>query len=146
MSELRHGHTRGGKKTAIYSRWRQMRRRCSAKGDIGYSLYGARGISVCKRWAKFEAFLADMGEPPPSMTLERIDNSKGYKPSNCKWATTKEQSWNKRTVRFLTFNGQTKPIKVWEKELGFGIGTLRRRFLKGVLQSELFNSPREDRP
>ena len=99
MAKPRHGNTRHGMHgTPTYRSWIEMRRRCRAKpGRVEYERYVMRGIKVCKRWDKFENFLADMGVRPPGLTLDRKHNSKGYSPSNCRWATHSEQALNRRT-------------------------------------------------
>lgn len=76
--------------------WAGMIQRCSNPRHGAYKDYGGRGITVCKRWMKFENFVEDMGLRPPGLTLERVNNDKGYKKSNCKWATRKEQANNRR--------------------------------------------------
>lgn len=80
-----------------YSSWRCMNSRCYNPKDISYHNYGGRGITVCKRWLDIKNFIFDMGERPEGLTLERINNDKGYCKENCKWATYTEQSRNKRT-------------------------------------------------
>ena len=74
--------------------WRGMRDRCESPGHVRFSRYGGSGIRVCGRWLTFENFLADMGERPDGLTLDRIDNDGDYEPGNCRWATTVEQRLN----------------------------------------------------
>lgn len=73
-----------------------MKQRCSEKSSGTYNSYFDRGIKVCDRWINsFENFLEDMGIRPENTTIDRIENEKGYYPSNCKWSTFKEQNNNK---------------------------------------------------
>jgi len=88
--------THGKSYTRIYSIWRTMLTRCNNSSHESYLNYGARGIQVCERWKIFENFLADMGEPPDGLTLDRIDVNGNYEPGNCQWATWIEQNNNKR--------------------------------------------------
>lgn len=94
-----HGHAGGKSKPAsrTYSIWGAMHARCNGNSEIGKKYYADRGIVVCERWHKFENFLADMGEAPDNMSIDRYPNGAGnYEPGNCRWATNLEQATNKR--------------------------------------------------
>lgn len=108
----------GRTNTPEWDAWRGMLQRCTNPNAQAYHNYGARGITVCKRWQKFENFLADMGPRPAGLTLERIKNNKGYSPSNCVWATPTQQNRNTRTSRWLTANGERKLLVDWARSLG----------------------------
>lgn len=104
---VRHGHARSGHHSKTYRTWSQMIYRCSNPEDDSFKHYGGRGIKVCPRWADFENFLADMGERPDGVTIERVDNNGNYEPSNCRWASAKDQCRNRRSNRIFTINGTT---------------------------------------
>lgn len=85
-------------RTSEYRTWDAMRARCGNPNNNRYRIYGARGITVCARWINsFENFLADMGpKPTPKHSIDRIDPDGNYEPTNCRWATAKEQAANTR--------------------------------------------------
>lgn len=89
----------------LYGSWAAMLERTTNPASDGYRSYGARGISVCERWQGPDGlrnFIADVGERPVGMTLDRIDNDGDYRPGNVRWATPKQQARNRRTVAALT--------------------------------------------
>lgn len=111
---LTHGYAR----TPIYQIWSGMITRCTNPNEENWRHYGGRGITVCDRWRKFENFLEDMGLPPEGLTLERMHNDGDYEPSNCRWATKREQGWNRRTSRTITWRGATKCAMAWAEQFG----------------------------
>ncbi len=88
-----HGQS-GGVRSKAYSTWRNMKSRCDNKNVPEWKDYGGRGITYDPRWAAFEVFLADMGAPPPGLSIDRIDNDKGYFKANCRWANKSTQRRN----------------------------------------------------
>ena len=129
----RHGHASTGKNSPTYKSWLEMNRRCSSPSiRADYHLYRGRGISVCVEWKKFENFLADMGERPVGMSLDRINNDGDYEPANCRWATPLEQMWNTRRVRLITYGGKTQSMAAWSLELKLARSTISGRIRRGV--------------
>ncbi len=96
---VKHRHTTHTTVSPTYSVWRSMIQRCTNTKVNSYKLYGGRGITVCERWSDFSNFVADMGERPPGLSLDRRDNDKGYSKANCRWATAAEQTANRRPAR-----------------------------------------------
>lgn len=114
----------GMHKTPEHSAWMSMKYRCLNKNCKQYKNYGGRGIKICKKWSDpktgFLNFFADMGvKPTLTHCLERIDNNKGYNPSNCKWATRLEQARNRRSTVMVTYRG--KKISLSELAEKFGL-------------------------
>lgn len=93
-----HGRASGDRKTPEYNAWQAMIQRCENQNHAAWKNYGGRGIAVCERWRdSFENFLSDIGErPSDEHSLDRIDNSRGYEPGNCRWATWSTQQRNRR--------------------------------------------------
>ena len=91
--------THGMSVSREYKSWRSMFDRCKNPNAPNYERYGGAGIKICRRWSRFERFFADMGERPVGTTLDRIQSTGDYKPSNCRWATPKEQASNRRAPR-----------------------------------------------
>lgn len=109
----------GEMKNRSYRVWVAMKGRCLNPTNKDYKYYGARGITVCHRWrTSFLNFLADMGERPEGMSLDRINNDGHYEPSNCRWATAHEQGGNRRCNAYISYNGITLCSAAWARRLG----------------------------
>lgn len=110
-----------------YRIWKALRARCNAP-CYNNSTYQSNGIKCCRRWASFEHFISDMGECPEGYSIDRIDNSKGYEPSNCRWADNSTQANNrgKFTPR-IQYKGEFHTLKEWSRILNINYSTLRKR-------------------
>ena len=131
-------------KTPYFHIWWNMKQRCSSKKDKAYSSYGGRGIKVCKRWVNSLAnFYADMGPRPKGYSLDRIDNNGNYEPSNCRWASHKDQCRNKRTNVNITAFGKTQCLTDWSIESGINKSTIYSRLKRGeTIEMALTQKPR----
>lgn len=124
-------HKHGKCYSSVYRVHRQMMARCYNPNTDCYSDYGGRGISVASEWHDFEQFYLDMGDRPRGMTLDRRDNSLGYSKANCQWATHKEQNNNRRSNRFITFDGITLNQKQWAERVGISDQIICERLKNG---------------
>lgn len=124
--------------------WAGMIARCNNKKFIGYNRYGGRGISVCDRWSKScSSFIEDMGLAPTKYhSLDRINNDGNYEPSNCRWATIKEQNNNKSSNILITCYGETNNIAQWSEKTGVSRSTIRLRHIAGKSPEDCLVKPK----
>lgn len=127
-------HRKSG--TPIYGVWNSMIQRCINENSASFENYGRRGISVCKRWMKFENFLEDMGDPPAGHSIDREDNNGNYEPSNCRWSTQDVQANNKRSSRFVEIDGERLTITQHINKLGLCRVTVYKRLASGFSTEE----------
>lgn len=134
-----HGHTADGNMSPTYRSWVYMIQRCINPRATGYSNYGGRGITVCDRWHSFSMFLQDVGERPPSTSLDRINVNGNYEPANVRWATPVQQRRNRRNTTFVTAYGETRPLQEWVElsKIGLTRNTVRHRIFRLGWPTEL---------
>lgn len=133
----------GGFGTRLYETWININKRCFNENHKAYPLYGGRGITVCDEWREFEPFRdwALANGYAEDLTIDRIDVNGNYEPSNCRWATMKEQSNNKRNNHFVEYNGEKHTVSEWADKYGVDQRTLYARLnnrewdLKAALES-----------
>lgn len=135
---IKHGQNKVGKRTAEYRTWCNIKDRCHRETSSCYERYGGKGIKVCEQWFNsFEAFFEYMGPRPAGCSIDRIDNSKGYEPGNCRWATWTEQQRNKTSNVLMTIDGVTKCRGEWAAfENAADYFTIRTRQKKGWSDKE----------
>lgn len=124
--------THGMASAPEYHTWINIRQRCHNKSSKGFSKYGARGISVCKRWRdSFDAFYADMGpRPSEKHTIDRINGRKNYQPDNCRWATQREQQNNRSNNHVVQAFGESHTLMEWSRITGLNRSTIQQRLVK----------------
>lgn len=114
----------------IYNSWGAMIKRCYHKHNNVYTLYGARGITVCDEWKDNFLLFLDWSIKNGwqlGLSIDRIDNNGNYRPENCRWATTKTQSNNRRSNRLITIDSETKTLAQWSETSGIKSTTIARR-------------------
>lgn len=120
--------THGQSYHPIFSIWAGMVHRCQDINNIGYSLYGGRGIKVCDRWLDINNFIEDMYPTYiKGLEIDRIDNDGNYELSNCRWITRKENCNNRRSNRVIEYEGVIKNMKQWSEFLNIPYNILMYR-------------------
>lgn len=132
------------KGTRLYTIWIAMRQRCNNPNNSNYPNYGAKGIKVCKEWKDYNNFynwaIANgYREDDRKLTIDRINNYKGYEPDNCRFLTLQEQQNNRTNNHFITFNGETHTISQWSKILGINVQTIFTRIRKELPINEVLS-------
>lgn len=146
-AQLKSATTHGMRNTRLYRIWVDMRRRCRDTSRKAYKHYGARGITVCEEWDKsFEGFMqwAYREGYSDELSIDRIDVDGNYDPSNCRWATAKQQARNRRSTRYLDAFGETLPAVEAVEKYGNGIKidtVLKRIDLHGYSVEEALTRP-----
>lgn len=125
----------GMSRSRLYRTYYGMKHRCYDPKDSHYKNYGAKGITICNEWLEsFKAFQdwALANGYTDELTIDRIDNSKGYSPSNCRWATKAQQVRNSSATKYYTYKGKTLCIADWAKEKGISKASLYQRLERGI--------------
>ena len=139
VGKIKHGAKMGPhgtrKPTPEYLSWRAAKLRCLNVNHVAWRRYGGKGISMCERWRhSFVDFLSDMGARPPGTSLDRIDNTIGYEPGNCRWATRVQQAGNTSMSRLVVVNGQKLCLAATLRVLNLEARRFTHRFQRyGVL-------------
>lgn len=135
-----HGKT----KTRLYTIYHGMKQRCYNPNNPRYKNYGYRGIGICDEWLtdfmSFYRWSANNGYSD-NLTIDRIDNTKGYSPDNCRWITNAEQQNNKRTNVYINVDDEKKTVAQWAKEKGINPKTLSERYSSGISLEHIFDKP-----
>lgn len=142
LAALRRPRTHGMTRHPAYAVWASMRARCGRPSHPAYPRYGGRGITVCAAWRDFAAFWRDMGPTyQRGLTLERVDNNRGYEPANCVWAGRQAQASNTRRTRRLSTPWGILPLEEAARRAGIGATTLHYRVTHRCPPARWFDPP-----
>lgn len=149
-SQLRTGHTRscgclldgsynvthGMTHTRLYRLWFTMKQRCTDTNSSGYHKYGAKGITICSEWMTFEPFMKWASENGYSdeLSIDRIDNSKGYSPDNCRFVTMRRQQNNRTNNLYIEICGETHTLADWCRILDIKYYAVQHRIHRNGMQ------------
>ena len=135
----------GGKGTRLYTIWKGMNERCNNPNSHARANYHDKGITVCDEWGNFSAFRewAVANGYAENLTIDRIDNDRGYSPENCRWVGRDVQSLNRRVTIFVPFNGRKVALAELARETGIPYGTLYDRMSHGRPLTETKKQKRE---
>lgn len=159
-SDVRRGHTKscgcyhidkitkhGIRHTKLYNIHSAIKDRCYNPNCKAYHNYGGRGITMCQEWldsnsgvGKFYEWAMSNGYKE-GLSIERINVNGNYEPSNCKWATYKEQNNNTRRTNFIKINGVTKKLTEWAEISGLSTNVILDRYKKGLVEEDLLKKP-----
>ncbi len=129
-------------KSSEYKAWESMKARCLYEKSKFYYKYGGRGITICDKWMDFKNFYRDMGnKPDEKYSLERIDVNGNYEPSNCRWATRREQDRNKTNTVYINYNGEKWVLMDLAKKFNIHQQTLKQRVISGMTAEEAISKP-----
>ena len=131
VAKFQHGEAVAGHETREYRVWRSMRDRCNRAAHSLFKYYGGRGISVSPRWDIYKNFLEDMGRCPAGCQIDRIDNDRGYEPTNCRWVDAKTNMRNRSSSLWLERAGERRTVSDWARTLGVRYGMITCRIGRG---------------
>lgn len=134
LKNTKHSHAVRDNQTGAYRSWQAMHQR--VKADPHY-----QEIEICSDWYSFSDFYRDMGDRPEGMTIERLDGTKGYEPSNCVWADRLTQATNTVNTRFVTINNETHSINEWCRIMNIGYHVIKQRRRRGMTIEEAITTP-----
>lgn len=120
--------------TRLFNIYRRMIDRCYNSKHKNYSRYGGRGITVCSDWLSNRSLFFDWAKAhgyDENLSIDRIDNDKGYFPDNCRWVTKRDQSNNRNNTLFVTIDGETKAATEWARQFGVNPSVFRSRLNRG---------------
>lgn len=138
--KTQHGYTR----SRLYAIWSGMKARCYNKNKINYARYGGKGITICEEWlhdfSKFKDWSLSHGYDD-SLTIDRIDSTKGYSPDNCRWADIYTQANNKSRNIYITYHGERHTVAEWSRIIPIGYATIKKRYQSGWSVEDIFEKP-----